>query len=169
MTDYLSGLSSNRGGVAEDVARQITDFSDVVRYLAFAGIACVWAFRQVGPFGPELTIQLAIAAFFVVCALALWLDHLAWPRPVSFKIAAGLTTEHRKDATATIKEVQGRKQISLPAEMEFTSAAVGRKRRVRTLYVDELWSKPPPKAHLYLLDGEGLRSLVAVPRPPQGR
>jgi len=70
LTDHsLSALSTSRGDVAEDVARQIKAFSDSVRHLAFAGIACVWAFRQVGPFGAELTIQLAIAAFFVVCAL----------------------------------------------------------------------------------------------------
>ena len=70
MTDQFSALSPSRSGVAEDVARQIKTFSDAVRHMAFAGIACVWAFRQVGPFGPELTIQLSIAAFFVVCALA---------------------------------------------------------------------------------------------------
>ena len=67
--DHASVLSPSRGGVGQDVALQIKFFSDNVRYLAFAGIACVWAFRQVGPFGPELTIQLAIAGFFVVCAL----------------------------------------------------------------------------------------------------
>jgi hypothetical protein len=68
--DYGSALSPSRGDVAQDVAQQIKSFSDTVRHLAFAGIACVWAFRQGGIFGAELTIQLAIAAFFVVCALA---------------------------------------------------------------------------------------------------
>jgi len=67
--DHASALSP-RGDVAQDVAQQIKSFSDNVRNLAFAGIACVWAFRQTGPFGADLSIQLAIAAFFVVCALA---------------------------------------------------------------------------------------------------
>lgn len=66
----VAGLSTRRPTVAADVAKQITLLSDRVRHLAFAGIVGVWAFKQGGPLGTILTIQLAIAGFFLLCCLA---------------------------------------------------------------------------------------------------
>jgi hypothetical protein len=49
--------------------RQLTRLSDIVRHLAFAGIACIWVLRYGDRWGPVLTIELTVAAFFLVCAL----------------------------------------------------------------------------------------------------
>jgi hypothetical protein len=65
----MAAFHADRPSVAADLAHQFSSLSDRVRHIAFAGVACVWAFRQEGPFGTALTIQLAIAAFFLVCAL----------------------------------------------------------------------------------------------------
>lgn len=61
--------SSPRLDLADDVVRQLTRLSDIVRHLAFAGIACVWVLRYLDQWGPVLTIELAVAAFFLLCAL----------------------------------------------------------------------------------------------------
>lgn len=61
--------SSLRSDVAGDVVRQLTRLSDVVRHLAFAGIACIWVLRYVDRWGPVLTVELTVAAFFLICAL----------------------------------------------------------------------------------------------------
>jgi hypothetical protein len=65
----MAAFQADRPSVAADLVQQFSSLSDRVRHIAFAGIACVWAFRQEGPFGTALTIQLAIAAFFLICAL----------------------------------------------------------------------------------------------------
>ncbi len=61
--------SSLRSNVEADVARQLTRLSDIVRHIAFAGVACIWVLRHAGSSGPELTIELAVAGFFLICAL----------------------------------------------------------------------------------------------------
>ncbi len=61
--------ASLRSEVMDDVVRQLTRLSDIVRHLAFAGIACIWVLRSGGRWGPVLTIELTVAAFFLICAL----------------------------------------------------------------------------------------------------
>ncbi len=61
--------SALRSDVADDVLRQLTRLSDIVRHLAFAGIACIWVLRYGDMWGPVLTIELTVAAFFLICAL----------------------------------------------------------------------------------------------------